>query len=297
VQQIFGINNPKVKVSVEANLDVQYIMSIGAFVNTSDYSSQFSVRILDAFLNYVTLVNSQNQPPLVHSISFGQYGGHYNNETVQRIDAEFQKMGARGITVLVASGDNGVGCNAACTSEEFDFPSSPWITLVGATYLDPDTNTEIGANFSSGGFSRDQWMPSYQQSAVNAYLNSGVPLPPASFYNRNGRAYPDVASIGQNIEIVVDGKDRQVAGTSCAAPIWGGIISLLNNDRLFQGKKPLGFVNPLFYQNPSVFTDTLKGVNPYECCQGFECAPGWDPVTGLGTPIFPKLLDLTSNLP
>ena len=59
-------------------------------------------------------------------------------------------MGLSGISVLLASGDNGVGCNSDGSSQEFDYPSSPYITMVGATYLDSATKTEIGATLSSG---------------------------------------------------------------------------------------------------------------------------------------------------
>ena len=65
----------------------------------------------------------------MHSISYGEYGGQYDNNTVQRFDYELQKMAARGITVLLASGDNGVGCSADGSSQEFDYPSSIYITM------------------------------------------------------------------------------------------------------------------------------------------------------------------------
>ena len=67
-------------------------------------------------------------------------------------------------------GDNGVGCNKDCSSFEFDFPSSPYITMVGATYFDR-SGEEHGATLSSGGFSEDYFRPSYQNSAVQGYFN------------------------------------------------------------------------------------------------------------------------------
>ena len=72
---------------------------------------------------------SQTDPPLVHSISYGEYGGDYDNATDQRFNYELQKMAARGITVVLASGDNGVGCDAKGTTQEYDYPSSPYITM------------------------------------------------------------------------------------------------------------------------------------------------------------------------
>merc|ERR1712232_1388863 len=98
-------------------------------------------------------------------------------------------------------------------------------------------------------------------------------------------------------------------GTSCSAPAFAGIVSLLNNARLKAGKPPMGHLNPFLYQHPDAFTDITNGTNdviwlgcssPFlpanyssKYCKkavGFKCAKGWDPVTGLGTPLFNKLL-------
>jgi len=279
---------------VEANLDVQYIMAAGTHVNTTDYkitssNTGGSNNIEDEFLAYTILVNSQIQPPLVHSISYGEYGGSYDNTTDQQFSYELQKMGIAGISVLLASGDNGVGCNNLGTSQEFDYPSSPYITMVGATQIDAVTKVEVGATLSSGGFSKDFMQPSWQTTAVNAYFNSGVKLPTEAYY-APGRAYPDIAAYGQNVQVTASGKTQSVAGTSCSAPIFAGVLATINHELLSLGKPPLGFVNPWLYANPQMFTDILEGSNPYEKCQGFYAAAGWDPVTGLGTPIYSKML-------
>jgi len=84
--------------------------------------------------------------------------------------------------VLLASGDNGVGCNAAGTEQEFDYPDSPYITMVGATYLDKASGTEIGATLSSGGFSKNFMQANWQSAAVEAYLASDIQMPSEAFY-------------------------------------------------------------------------------------------------------------------
>ena len=101
--------------------------------------------------------------------------------------------------------------------------------------------------------------------------------------------------------MVMDGRDAENDGTSGSAPIFGAIVSLLNEARLGAGKPPLGFLNPWLYANADAFTDVTVGTNaighqpgrpgpvgatPY----GFNCTAGWDPVTGLGTPRFGELL-------
>lgn len=65
----------------------------------------------------------------------------------------------------------------------------------------------------------------------------------------------------------------------------------INEERLAAGKTTVGFVNPVIYANPSAFHDITKGTNPGCGTVGFTAAKGWDPVTGLGTPDFPSLLE------
>ena len=204
-------------------------------------------------------------------------------------------MSARGITVSVASGDDGVGCGDLCQSQEFDFPSSPFITMVGATGVSA-SGSERGAQFSSGGFSRDYYQPTWQKSAVTGYLNSGVKLPDIS-YDKNGRAYPDVSALGVGLDVIVRGSSEPVDGTSCSAPIFGSIIALINAQRSLQGKNSLGWINPWVYQNPDMFNDITSGNNAYKCCEGFTATAGWDPVTGLGTPNYTKMLNSALALP
>lgn len=87
-------------------------------------------------------------------------------------------------------------------------------------------------------------------------------------------------------------------GTSFATPIVASIFNRIIEERLRVGKGPLGFVNPVLYQHPETLTDVTTGGNGVcSPADGFECARGWDPVTGLGTPQYSKLLDVFTNLP
>ena len=106
-----------------------------------------------------------------------------------------------------------------------------------------------------------------------------------------------MAAQGENVEIVIDGRTSGVAGTSCSSPIFSGIVSLLNEQRIQAGKSTLGFLNPLLYKNAAAFTDITKGSNPGCGTQGFPAARGWDPVTGLGTPRFDSLSKIVALLP
>lgn len=84
----------------------------------------------------------------------------------------------------------------------------------------------------------------------------------SGLYNTTGRGYPDVAAMGNNIEIVVAGKGGLVAGTDASAPIFASIIGLLNDELVSNGKPVLGFLNPWLYANPGAFNDITSGSNP-----------------------------------
>merc|ERR1712046_446413 len=146
---------------------------------------------------------------------------------------------------------------------------------------------------SGGGFSYDYDMPSYQSSAVQAYLAKN-PKTGSSTYASNGRASPDVALLGEKFAVIIgSGETVAVGGTSASTPSWGAVISLLNEECLSAsgGSKTLGFVNPLLYKNADAFTDITKGSNAVgeNAASGWKATEGWDAVTGLGTPKFSKL--------
>ena len=116
-------------------------------------------------------------------------------------------------------------------------------------------------------------------------------------YNRVGRAFPDVSANGANLLFYEDGVLQPNWGTSLSAPIWASVLTLVNEKRGQQGKGPVGFVNPVLYEHPEVFHDITNGTNPGCGTNGFSAVEGWDPITGLGTPDFPKVLELFLGLP
>ncbi|KAH6655934.1 putative protease S8 tripeptidyl peptidase I [Truncatella angustata] len=208
----------------------------------------------------------------------------------------------------------------------------PWLTNVGATKVyagfsvfDPESAAlDIGKklNYSSGGgFSNVYPVPDYQKAAVDVFFRDHEPGYPfyeelvanadnytlpnitalagdtGGIYNRNGRGIPDVAANGDNIAVFVGGEFGLSGGTSASTPIFAGIINRINDERLAVGKSPVGFINPVLYEHPEVFNDITNGTNPGCGTDGFSAVPGWDPVTGLGTPNYPKLLELFLSLP
>jgi tripeptidyl-peptidase I len=165
-------------------------------------------------------------------------------------------------------------------------------------YLPRGFSPETGASLSSGGFSTRWAQPSWQADAVAKYFSVATKLPDAALYNASGRAFPDVSAQGTNYAVINDGQTfPSVAGTSCSSPVFGGIIGLVNDARISKGKSPLGFLNPFIYENPSLFTDVDQGNNPGCGTTGFYASAGWDPVTGMGTPNYAKILEAALALP
>lgn len=285
---------------IEAALDIEYITAMGAGVATQFWSFKGSAPgnpENEPFLDWITLVGntSDSDVPKIFSTSYGECEGTVGTAYLMRIEAEFQKTAARGISLLFASGDSGVGSDSGiCKGGRFcgQWPAgSPWVTGVGGSEGGSSTVPEVAWGGSSGGFS-DRFprsLATYQEEAVSNYLKTATDLPAASHYNGTSRAFPDVSAQATNFLVVSNGNTDGVAGTSCASPTFGGIIGLLNDLRLQAGKPTLGFLNPFFYQNPGVFNDIVKGNNPGCGTRGFSAIKGWDPVTGLGTPDYSKL--------
>ncbi|RYC53786.1 hypothetical protein CHU98_g12422, partial [Xylaria longipes] len=101
-------------------------------------------------------------------------------------------------------------------------------------------------------------------------------------YNKIGRAYPDVAANGDRFVISSGGELLSIGGTSASCPLWGSVITLINEERLTAGKKPVGFIHPVLYAHPEVFNDITVGDNRGCGTAGFPATEGWDPVTGMG---------------
>jgi len=334
-----GPNDPT-NPQIEAALDIEMVATVGPAA-TAWFWLEDGQGWLYQYVNH--FFNTADVPQVV-SISYGwsesdqcdidpdqcQALGVNSQGYVYRVNAEFQKIALRGISVLVSSGDSGANgrTDPDCTLPYLKpaYPAAcPYVTAVGATQLNnPKTSLpnpppvcvgqgyvcasggdEVAVSYdvagfaSGGGFANYAAMPSYQTAAVNAYFNSGVQLPPSSYYNATGRGYPDVAAIG-NAVLIDQAGVQPVGGTSASAPEFAAVVSILNAAVIKKTGKPLGFLNNWLYQTaaacPTCFHDITVGDNICTedgCspgCQGFKCTKGWDPVTGLGSPNTQALL-------
>ncbi|KAL4787094.1 peptidase S8/S53 domain-containing protein [Aspergillus varians] len=313
--------------SGEANLDVQYIVGVSSPVPVTEFTTGGRGKLVpdlsspdptdntnEPYLDFLESVLKLDQEtlPQVISTSYGEDEQTIPEGYARAVCNLYAQLGSRGVSVLFSSGDSGVG--AACMTNDGrnkthfppQFPAScPWVTAVGGTN---GTAPEAGVYFSSGGFS-DLWArPSYQDAAVGSYL-SKLGGKQAQYFNGSGRAFPDVAAQSRNFAVVDKGRVGMFDGTSCSSPVFAGVVALLNDARLAAGLPVMGFLNPWLYK------DGLRGLNDIVDggsvgCDGYNrfggtangspvipyaswnATEGWDPVTGLGTPDFPKLKEI-----
>ncbi|EIW61085.1 subtilisin-like protein [Trametes versicolor FP-101664 SS1] len=292
---------------IEANLDTQYTVGIATAVNTTFFSVGDSTK--DGIFGFLDLINSllaEPAPPQVLTTSYGADEGALSQNLVRNLCQAYAQLGARGTSILFSSGDGGVSGSQAKGCVQFvpTFPSGcPFLTSVGATQLTTTSGLtiETAAEFSSGGFSNFFPTPAYQQAVVDTYINKTLANGTVNegLFNASGRAFPDVSAAGVDYLIVVSGDTDIVSGTSASSPLFASVIALINDRLASKGKPPLGFLNPFLYSEAgaSALNDVTEGSNPGCGSQGFPAAQGWDPVTGLGTPNFAKLLAAALDLP
>ncbi len=302
----------------ETSLDVQIIHAIapdaGIVVLTSPVNETEGTIGLPQFLQLEQYAISNHLGNII-SQSFGASEVTLNNaggkQEIQKWDAFFkQATTQQGITFFASSGDNGATDYANLQATQLSptattsFPTDePWVTSVGGTTLlrkgsafqETAWNSNGGA--SGGGFSIFFSTPSYQKTL------------PASVQNQlsNRRGVPDIAgdadpSTGLAI-YSSDGGWTLGGGTSASAPLWAAFMAIANQ----MAGHPLGFINPTLYKlaASSAYTRDFKDIttgnnsikNGQVQVQGYPAVKGWDPVTGLGTPVLDKLLpDLVASM-
>ena len=237
-----------------------------------------------------TAVHDSTNNPSVISISWGGPESSWTQQAMNALDAACQSAAALGITITVASGDD--GSTDGGKGNNVDFPaSSPHVLGCGGTKLVGHGTTitsevvwnELANNEGAGGggVSNVFPLPTWQ-------ANAKVPKPSGK---TGGRGVPDVAGDADpttGYTVRVDGKSMVIGGTSAVAPLWAGLIALNNA----QNKPTAGFLNPQIYaaKAASAFHDITQGNNG-----AFSAGPGWDACTGLGSPIGTKLISLLAS--
>ncbi|KAF8265387.1 subtilisin-like protein [Lactarius quietus] len=309
LKQINGGPSEASKPSDEADMNVQYALgmaypiplvyySVGGGL---DWDSITNEPIKgDSSLEWLDYVLDLSKIPQTISISYSKEEQILPQEYTKALCDLFAQLGARGVSVLFSSGNDGVGegdCKDDSGNVLFrpNFPAScPWVTSVGGASFTTDVEDEVAAELSSGGFSSHFLRQEYQDILVPKFLEK-LGSEYAGLYDAAGRGIPDISSQALEIVIIQGGVPYHVDGTSAAVVIAASIISLLNDHQLANDRKPLGFLNPWLYgQGITGLNDITSGTNPGCETEGFSATVGWDPVTGLGTPRF---IELQKKLP
>ncbi|KAJ6573379.1 subtilisin-like protein [Mycena vulgaris] len=280
------IQRPPLPQDAEPNLDTQMVIGLASGVS-ADYYAVGIERTTDPQLVLAQYLVSLDTPPTVMVSCYESDGDETDLSLPFAIDYcnIYMQLGARGTSIIWASGDFGVG--EGCSNGFYlGWPvSCPYVTTVGATH---QFGPEVAANLSGGGFSNVFPRPAWQDAAVGAYLDT-LGDKYSGLYNASGRGVPDVSAQGINIAISFGEKIITVNGTSAAAPMFAAVIGQLNSELVSAGKSQLGYLNPWLYAHSEAFNDITSGINPGCETDGFPATKGWDPATGLGTPKYDAL--------
>jgi tripeptidyl-peptidase-1 len=252
-------------VGTEGNLDAEVTIGMSYPIPMISYSTGGSPAFTpdvgtlsntnEPYLAWVQWLLNQTSLPSVISISYADDEQTVPYSYAQAVCRSFAQLGLRGITLVAATGDHGVGASQTCVSNGNNstrrflpaFPAScPYLTTVGATRDYPEVvAVNPATGFASGsGFSNYFPRPAYQDAVVPPYIASLN----GSFdglYNKSGRAYPDVAAQGYHYLLVWADKLFSADGTSAAAPTVAALLSLVNDALIAAGKPTLGFLNPV----------------------------------------------------
>jgi subtilase family serine protease len=268
--------------SVEIALDVEWAHAI---------APQASIVLVEASSNSLSNLTAAVDVAVRNGasvVSMSWMSGEFSGET--GMDNHFV---SNGVTFVAASGDSGTGGA---------YPAaSPNVIGVGGTTLMLDANGnylgETAWNGSGGGLSGYEHEPLFQ-------AKFGIPDDP-----RGVRAVPDVSydaspatgfAIYDSMAINGTSGWLQVGGTSAGAPQWAALIAIANSIRTAARKAHLSGPNTILYfvaksNSTTTFRPVTQGTNG-NCGLLCDALPGYDYVTGLGTPQAAALINaLASN--
>jgi kumamolisin len=287
-------NSPGQEADGEVELDIQVVGGVAPGASQVVY---FGPNTDQGFIDAISQAVHATPSPIAVSISWGQSEDQWSQQSMTAMDQVFADAAALGVTVTVASGDNGSSDDpSGQTSVHCDFPaSSPNALACGGTKLVGNTSSnvissevvwnELAKNEGAGGGGISDVFPPPAYQA-----NAGVPT--AANDGGSGRGVPDVAGNADPVTgylVVVGGRQQPIGGTSAVAPLWAGLIA-----RLAQATgKRFGLLQTPLYAGAAAgsaapgFNDIVEGNNG-----AYKAGPGWDACTGLGSPNGAALLKL-----
>jgi kumamolisin len=283
-------NTPGGLSDAQVVLDVEIVGALTPKASIRVYFSHFTETGFVAALNRAIADGVS-----VISIGWGQSEIRWNKNQIQAIDDALRLAAAKGVTVVVAAGDNGVTNREQDGKPHINFPaSSPWVLAVGGTEVVASGHQIVSETVwndkndafpvaTGGGVSEFFERPAWQAGVQG----------PARSDGKAGRLIPDVAAVAapsSGALILLNGQVMPIGGTAVSAQIWAGLIALVN-----QGLgHNVGYLNPVLYQQAGpagVLQAVTKGDNGVGTVKGYSAGPGWNAVAGWGSPNGTKLLE------
>jgi kumamolisin len=301
-----GALNLKVLGETDMDLEAAHAIAPDAnlvYVNLSAFGGK-NASAASQFQQAFTTV-AQDYPGAIWSVSLGQCEDIFSRTDVAAVDNAVKLAEQGGTSAFVASGDSGglecLGIHQSAPqipAEGISFPGDlPQVTSVGGTalelttagrYLGETAWTEpLLSQGSTGGQSAVFTQPPWQRApGVDSSLSDGAVCGQSS--GGFCREVPDVAADAapsSGAAVRVNQRWLSEGGTSLATPVWAALTSLIDEYLRSQHRKPVGFANPLLYRLASgsplqpALRDVTVGGNDF-----YPAGPGYDMVTGLGSP-------------
>mmetsp|Transcript_34245 Transcript_34245/g.38850 ORF Transcript_34245/g.38850 Transcript_34245/m.38850 type:complete len:564 (+) Transcript_34245:36-1727(+) len=311
-QSTYGLKQSPIRViglekysSLSADIDGQTITAIAQGVHT--WSFVFSATA--SWVDVVEKIMQTEGAPRVISVSWNSIASLLQPSAMKAANISLMKLGLAGYTWLSSTGNEGPLINpSTCNAFDSRFPAtSQYVVSVGGNKVTTGQTNPTAWFRSGGGFSEYFPRPSFQEEAVQKYLNSTtLPLnPKGERYGTTGRAFPDISGFGAYYPIIHNGEWVPIAGTAASTMQVAGIVTLIQIHRYQKGLGPLGpLIQPLYKLKNGVGFDVTEGqtyaLSTDGCAgdiyPGFKAAEGWDPTSGLGSPEFKVLLEQLMTL-
>lgn len=287
----------------EVVMDIEVAAAVAPKAKTVVYFATENTQMGFMEVIHEAIHDATNRPEVI-SISWGEPETAWSRAAANQMRRIIAEGALLGVTVCIASGDEGASDGAGDGKLVADFPGSvPEALCCGGTQLvakdgEIDSETAWNSPFwnlaTGGGVSTLFSMPPYQVEAGT----QPKPPPPAGKLppGFKGRGVPDVAANADPItgyRLYILGAWHISGGTSAVAPLWAGLVIRLNQAL----GRPVGFINPFLYDllgkpGYAAFHDITQGNNDY-----YHATPGWDACTGLGSPDGTALLKAMSAKP
>ncbi|RIV23216.1 hypothetical protein D2Q93_07940 [Alicyclobacillaceae bacterium I2511] len=284
----------------EASLDLQWLGALAPQAHILIYEASAGntyaefAQSMAQVLQYI--LEDTTYHPSVLSISYGDAEATFGAMAVQKWADLIAQLDAKGVTVCVATGDQGAYGMHRLNGDPIrhtDAPAtSPAAVAVGGTSLQPDGSemawTYLGpqnGGATGGGVSNVFCTPEYQTAL-----------------KLSTRGIPDVAlnaDPATGYQIVFQGQPAVVGGTSVSTPVFAALLTLVNQLRAETGRSPLSGVTQIIYQQELSlgFRDIVRGNNTFNGVVGYDAVPGWDACTGWGSLDATQWVETLSKLP